>query len=166
MLSSARKDNLIYMWDIRLMTKYVKFFSRSNFTNQRLFFDNYNGKLMTGDDQNNLFLFDINEKKCIIEQNIGSLVNDVSFLDKNNALICLGKRQLRFKQQVLGNMGLKKLDSEVDELDFNENLPIIDPAFRKYFPITKRKSDLMIKKVEVDEINAKFICNELINSEI
>jgi hypothetical protein len=77
----------------------LRFFSRSNFTNQRIFFDNFNGKLLTGDDSCNLFLFDIETKKCLAQAKFNQIVNDVCFDSDNTAIICLGSRGFNFSNE-------------------------------------------------------------------
>lgn len=145
------------------MTKYVDYMSRSNFTNQRLFFDNRDGHLLTGDDQGRLLLFDIAQKKCVVEQKMDCIVNDVKFCAPREALICLGKRQLGIEwKSGRNNEELKQLKSEFrDELELTEDFPIVDPSYRKFFPMKKKKSFMLVQKVEFDLEKLKFKVEEL-----
>lgn len=106
--SSARKDDLIYLWDKRKMNSSIKYFSRSNFTNQKLFFWTDNEYLMTGDDAKNLFLFKINTGEIVFQKKMDQIVNDIFCTSKGKFIFSLGTRQF--------------LPSKILNCDFNENI--------------------------------------------
>lgn len=59
LVSGARKDDFIYLWDMRKNDTYLKLYERDADTNQRIFFDiSQNGEyLFTGDSKGNLLIY-------------------------------------------------------------------------------------------------------------
>ena len=82
--SGARQDNLVYMWDLRNLSNFTKYFERESQTNQRMKFDiTKDGKyIILGHTNGKISVHDINSEQIVYEfKEHYDTVNCVSCID-------------------------------------------------------------------------------------
>ena len=90
----------------------MKFFTRSNFSNQRLFFDNHSDLLFTGDDSSLFLIFDIKTQENILTYQHEDVINGVECMGPDKVMICSGTSEPILKNE---NESVSKIGMDSDD---------------------------------------------------
>lgn len=94
MYTYSRKAESILCWDLRNMSIRQEIPRPNMNTNQRLHFDVHSGMIGFGDTVGNVYIYSLNDGKCIYNANIcdGTSISGVSLMDSDNIICSSGNR--------------------------------------------------------------------------
>ncbi|EAR94155.3 WD domain, G-beta repeat protein (macronuclear) [Tetrahymena thermophila SB210] len=117
--SGARKDDLIYQWDLRKQDTFVHYYQRKCTTNQRIQFDILDNTLAYGHMNGDISFVNINTKETLVNQKIHEdCVNTVKLFQKEDKKYCIstsGQRHYKINDE--SDTTDSDEDSSDDEID-------------------------------------------------
>ncbi|KAL4493136.1 hypothetical protein ABPG72_003221 [Tetrahymena utriculariae] len=117
--SGARKDDLIYQWDLRKQDTFVHYYQRKCTTNQRIQFDILDNILAYGRMNGDISFVNTNSKETLLNQKIHEdCVNSVKLFQKEDKKYCIstsGQRHYKISDE--SDTTDSEEDSSEDEID-------------------------------------------------
>ncbi|KAL4441643.1 hypothetical protein ABPG74_021575 [Tetrahymena malaccensis] len=117
--SGARKDDLIYQWDLRKQDTFVHYYQRKCTTNQRIQFDILDNTLAYGHMNGDISFVNINSKETQLNQKIHEdCVNSVKLFQREDKKYCISSSgQRHYKINDESDTTDSDEDSSEDEID-------------------------------------------------